>query len=261
MFSEESYPALVNCVFSGNAAANFGGGISSIHSDSTLFNCTFSGNSSASGGGLYNWNSEATIANCILWGDSPDELVDATGSHSAIRYTAIQGGWPGDGNIDANPLFLNPVAGDYRLTVCSPCIDAGDNEALSLDAIAMLDRNPRFLDDLGMPDDGLGTPPLIDMGAYEFQGETCYGDIDGDHDVDATDLASLLAHYGEIGTVYTNGDLNRDEEVDSSDLAALLAVYRAACDPQRLIGKDLDESETCWSSDPRAARQHDPSGL
>jgi hypothetical protein len=42
-----------------------------------------------------------------------------------------------EGNISADPLFVNPSAGDYHLTPGSPCIDAGD-------------------------------PPGVDMGAFEY---------------------------------------------------------------------------------------------
>ena len=34
------------------------------------------------------------------------------------------------------------------------------------------------------------------MGAYEFQGDQCPADFDDDGDVDATDLAELLAAWG-----------------------------------------------------------------
>ncbi len=81
-----------------------------------------------------------------------------------------------------------------------------------------------------MPDDGFGSPPIVDMGAYEFQGETCFGDLDGDDDVDIADLAELLGSYGTTtGAVYTDGDLDRDGDVDIADLAALLAVYGTTC--------------------------------
>jgi hypothetical protein len=103
--------------------------------------------------------------------------------------------------------------------------DGDTGEPLPLD----LDYNPRFVDDPGMPDDGNGDPPIVDMGAYEFQGETCFGDLDGDNDIDLLDLARLLANYGSTGTVYTDGDLDRDEDVDLTDLAALLAVYGTLC--------------------------------
>ena len=41
-------------------------------------------------------------------------------------YCDIQGGFPGTGNIDADPLFVDAENYDYRLTENSPCINAGD---------------------------------------------------------------------------------------------------------------------------------------
>ncbi|MFQ5807169.1 MAG: hypothetical protein ACE5I3_12040, partial [Phycisphaerae bacterium] len=167
--------------------------------------------------------------------------------------SCVQGGYDGIGNIDADPLFVDPDGpdndpntwedNDYRLSVGSPCIDAGDNDAVPPDIADLdgdgdvdepipfdLDGNPRFVDDPGMPDSGNGTPPIVDMGAYEFQGETCFGDLDGDDDIDLTDLAQLLGNYGTTsGAVYTDGDLDREGDVDLADLAALLSVYGTSC--------------------------------
>ena len=54
------------------------------------------------------------------------------------------------------------------------------------------------------------------------------GDLDGDGDVDLSDLAQLLAHYGTTsGATYEQGDIDGDGDVDLSDLAALLANYGA----------------------------------
>jgi len=41
-------------------------------------------------------------------------------------YSDLAGGWPGTGNINADPLFVDAASGDYRLQAESPCIDAGD---------------------------------------------------------------------------------------------------------------------------------------
>jgi len=58
----------------------------------------------------------------------------------------------------------------------------------------------------------------------------CLGDLDGDWDVDLSDLAQLLANYGMTGgATYEDGDLDADGDVDLSDLAALLAVYGTTC--------------------------------
>ncbi len=59
----------------------------------------------------------------------------------------------------------------------------------------------------------------------------CWGDLDGDWDIDLSDLARLLAHYGGTeGATYEDGDLDGDGDVDLADLAALLAVYGTVCD-------------------------------
>ncbi|MBU0618456.1 MAG: FG-GAP repeat protein [Planctomycetes bacterium] len=58
----------------------------------------------------------------------------------------------------------------------------------------------------------------------------CPGDLDGDLDVDLSDLAQLLSNYGATsGAGYEDGDLDEDGDVDLADLAALLAVYGTEC--------------------------------
>jgi len=60
--------------------------------------------------------------------------------------------------------------------------------------------------------------------------DPCPGDLDGDNDVDLSDLAQLLSNYGMMsGAAYEDGDLDSDGDVDLSDLAALLSVYGAPC--------------------------------
>jgi hypothetical protein len=62
------------------------------------------------------------------------------------------------------------------------------------------------------------------------EAQECPGDLDGDGDVDLSDLSQLLANYGTNGgAAPEDGDLDGDGDVDLSDLSALLAVYGTQC--------------------------------
>jgi hypothetical protein len=60
--------------------------------------------------------------------------------------------------------------------------------------------NPRFADSPDAPEVGSGTPPVVDMGAYEFQPvavpRVCLGDLNGTGTVNGLDLAILLGAWG-----------------------------------------------------------------
>ncbi|HVP12006.1 MAG TPA: hypothetical protein VMV94_12565 [Phycisphaerae bacterium] len=45
-----------------------------------------------------------------------------------------------------------------------------------------------MVDNPAAPDTGAGLPPIVDMGAYEYQGTLPVGDMDCDGDVDMDDV-------------------------------------------------------------------------
>ena len=58
----------------------------------------------------------------------------------SIYFSDIEGGFSGQGNIDADPMFTG--VDDFHLTAGSPCINSGTNEDLPPDD---LDGNPPSL--------------------------------------------------------------------------------------------------------------------
>ncbi|MBC8526509.1 MAG: T9SS type A sorting domain-containing protein [Candidatus Cloacimonetes bacterium] len=153
---------LANVIVANNSA-NKGGGIYSYYSDLNLFNVTSYGNTaSESGGSIYGGTPNTVLVNCIFWNDTPQE-IDTTYSSVFVSYSDIQGGWDGEGNIDADPLFADTTNNDFHLTEGSPCIDAGIPDTTGLNLPSWdLDGNYRVWDGNG---DGIA---IIDMGCYEF---------------------------------------------------------------------------------------------
>ncbi len=174
---------LINVVFSGNAADYEGGGIANYVTRLTLINVTFSGNTAISttdsrGGGLANYSDKSVvIANTIFWGNqAPDSPLIYNEGTVTVTYSLTQGGvYTGTGNISTDPLFADADGGDntrgtfdddVRLRNTSPAIDAGDNDAVPVSITTDLAGAPRFVNHPNA-DTGHGTPPIVDMGAYE----------------------------------------------------------------------------------------------
>lgn len=168
--------------------------------------CTFAGNT-GQGGAVYVASGSRVLHNCIVWGNQPDEIYVLGGS-VGVTYSDIKGGWPGTGNIDADPCFADPNTGDFHLKsqggrydpnsqawvqddVTSPCIDAGDP------------MSPVGLEPF--PNGG-----IINMGAYGgtveaskswFGDPVCEvvvaGDVNGDCTVNFLDFRIMALHWLE----------------------------------------------------------------
>ena len=60
--------------------------------------------------------------------------------------------------------------------------------------------------------------------------EPCLGDLDGNGQIDLTDLSIVLANFGtSSGATPEDGDLNGDGDVDLEDLAQILALFGTSC--------------------------------
>ncbi|RJP30328.1 MAG: hypothetical protein C4547_16840 [Phycisphaerales bacterium] len=154
----DASPTMINCMFVGNRAA--GGAVWNLgrSSRTTIVNGLFLGNeSSVHAGVLFNEDGEVTITSGTLIGNHGgshygsaileyggtvtllNSIFRANGGDQAIygrnvsiSYSNVEGGWPGEGNIDADPLFVTGPLGDFYLSHVaagqdedSPCINAG----------------------------------------------------------------------------------------------------------------------------------------
>jgi hypothetical protein len=163
-----------------------------------------------------------------------------------VEYSDIQSGESGvyvdsgctlnwdAGNIDADPMFVDPNGPDgiigteddnLRLSMDSPCIDSGDNDAVPVDVTTDLDGNPRIVD--GDCND-LDT---VDMGAYEFD-FGFYGDCSGDCFINLVDYAIFAGHLGDWPCDEGNdwcgrADIDRKDGVGLEDLFIMAANWLA----------------------------------
>jgi hypothetical protein len=232
------------CLFAGNRALGgyihnedtwyygMGGAvyITRVFNQISVFNnCTFINNWADFGCAIYcfGW---VNLTNCIFWGFEDQIQVYPYSPPTVVRYSDVQGGWQGEGNIDIDPCFVDPgrwvnandpnqiaepsdpnavwIDGDYHLKsqagrwdpvseswvqddVTSPCIDAGDpNSPVAFEPF---------------PNGG-----IVNMGAYggtaeaskSYFGEpVCEtivaGDINGDCKVDFKDFSIMASHWLE----------------------------------------------------------------
>ncbi|MFG0284026.1 MAG: right-handed parallel beta-helix repeat-containing protein [Phycisphaerales bacterium JB039] len=144
---------------------------------------------------------ELDIANSIVFaGGARPITMGGPEAIVSITYSDIERGWTGEGNISADPLLVDPGAGDWRPGPGSPVIDAGANDLVPPDTFDLdgdgdtteplpldLDGAVRFVDDPAAPDTGRGTAPLVDMGGFERQ-VVCYPDCDGSGELDLFDF-------------------------------------------------------------------------
>lgn len=97
----------------------------------TITNCTFANLNGGWGGVIPNVNK---VKNTIIYKGDQNTCEGSAPIISYCLFTGHNGAWANpisellniNGNMDKDPLFVDPDNGDYRLKEGSPCIDAGD---------------------------------------------------------------------------------------------------------------------------------------
>lgn len=242
IFNYRSAPTVSNCTFTGNVASD-GGGISNVRCGvaPTVVNCTFTRNMAGEGGAIYNYFSESTVTNCILWGDSATlsgNEVRNESSSPVLAYSCVEGAFEGTGNISDDPLLVATRASNGRIQPGSPCIDAGTAAGAP-----------------GTDRQGTLRPQgtSVDMGAYELD--------DSDHDSISDTWEKR--YFGNLTTASATSDTDGDGTTDLEESLNGPNPNLADSDGDGL--SDKDEIQQGW--DPtvptviRRVRYANPSGI
>jgi hypothetical protein len=207
----DSKVIISNSHIRGNQAAS-GGGIEIYESDVMICNSVVDRNSF--GGGIVYRGDLLVIINCTFGVENENHFYPDSGDLNAIfcqypvcivnsilRHVDLGmcldhttrdivrsniPGFPGNGNIDADPQWVDPENGDYRLKISSPCIDSGTLTDATMD----FNGNPRPVDVIGIGVDG---PGAYDMGAFEFQ--LSPADLTRNGTVDGEDLIEFQTQW------------------------------------------------------------------
>jgi hypothetical protein len=250
VYCYQSSPIVENCTIHGNYADGPGSGVycSAVDAFPIFRNCTITRNT-PSGGVHAEVPGTPIVENCIVWENEPYDFCGSS-VRAIVSYSSFRGVSSGVGNIQADPLFVDPDGpdndpdtwedNDYRLSAGSPCIDAGNPGFVAGWTAVDLDGNARLWDGDG---DGLA---IVDMGAYEFAAPplqaACLGDANCDGVVSWRDIDVFVAAMndntvawqamfapGAPTCAFANNDANADGTVNWRDIDPLVALMDTVC--------------------------------
>jgi len=149
----------VNCVIANNSAYEGGG----VYNPEGLINCTIINNSASYYGGVYlngySLSPSSYAYNCLIYFNTAGTNANFGATNLFADHCCT---FPmptgGVGNITNDPALVDVYGGDYHLQANSPCINSGNNAAITNSTD--LDGNPRMVGG------------MVDIGAYEFQAPT-----------------------------------------------------------------------------------------
>ncbi len=241
LYNAAASPVVVNTLFVQNTANRGGAVYNEGQGNPQYINCTFSGNHAGVFGAAvwHEFSGNGTFRNCIFWGNTGGgglQIDISPSSTITVTHSCIQGGYPGDGNIADDPLFLLPGALDFRLQQGSPCIDAGDASHLP----------PGITKDLaGAPRISGGS---VDMGALEHQtGAATISQAKSQPDGGAASLAGAVVSRVFGDAFYVQADdrscgirvVRPGHLLAAGDRASVSGAVRTGVDGERYIDATL----------------------
>jgi len=189
-----SSPMIANNVIVNNQGVPTGAILVKNGSNPTLVNNTIANNlcNSTFNSAMFFYNAGGTLINSIIKGTGTNQIY-CFNSTPTVTYSDISSGYTGEGNIQDDPLFLTPSAGDgptfdgmaacWVLQSSSTCIDAGSPVADYNDA-----EDP---DNAGSPLFPAQGTLRCDMGAFGGDGNSYYVGNDDPGTVPAPAALSL----------------------------------------------------------------------
>lgn len=244
-------PLIVNSTFVANRAHLGGGAFVLAFASPSFANSSWTSNTADAGGAIFGGSfASASLANCAVWANGLPP-VDGPEAFN-VRFCLVEGGFAGQGNLDADPRFKRPATpgddgvwgtfdddfGDQRLNAGSPGIDAGDTSLVPLGTPRDRGGRPRLQDVVAAPDTGRGPPPIVDMGAYEADGARLrLADLNCDGVVNSFDLdafvlaitapAQFAGAFPECNPLA--GDLNADGYLNHFDIDLFARCLAGEC--------------------------------
>ena len=167
-FLSSIHTVIENSLFYENSAPNSNGGVAYISDGAnfTLRHVTLSNNSSKFSGGAISNNSNLTIENSLIVGNTSESgsgnNIQNNRTFNNVEGSSIVGGEDGASD-DVSDYFVDAANGDYSLFTTSSAVSAGLNSLATAAGITT--------DVVGnaVPYDGI--VDIVDAGAYEFQGD------------------------------------------------------------------------------------------
>lgn len=135
------YTQVNNSLFFGNSSSS-GSAMYIANGGTALVNGCTAADNNANYGTFHIYHGVLTINNSIVWGNVPVSIDVQGGPDPTVNYSNIEmddGIYPGQGNMNQDPLFVNPLVQQYQLShpmagqsMQSPCFNSGSGDAMTI---------------------------------------------------------------------------------------------------------------------------------